>query len=144
MATSSILGSTLLGMCTGALPTDGNHAASDSEPQSMGQIKFADRDGGPDDVNDSNDDHDADDLDDDDDEVVVEEHEYGGVRVCTIHVTFTVTHAMAPLSRLLVYYVRENGEGVADSFTFNVQPAYKNRVSVQKGSIHSSFEASTL
>ncbi|KAG5851317.1 hypothetical protein ANANG_G00091890 [Anguilla anguilla] len=41
-----------------------------------------------------------------------------------------VTHAMAPLSRLLVYYVRENGEGVTDSLQIPVQPSFENKVSV--------------
>ena len=43
-------------------------------------------------------------------------------------VKFVVTHEMSPISRLLVYYVRENGEGVADSFMFRVTPKYKNHV----------------
>uniref|UniRef100_H3DDC7 C3 and PZP like alpha-2-macroglobulin domain containing 8 n=1 Tax=Tetraodon nigroviridis TaxID=99883 RepID=H3DDC7_TETNG len=39
-------------------------------------------------------------------------------------------HSMAPLSHLLVYYVRENGEGVTDSVQIPVQPAFENQVSV--------------
>lgn len=35
---------------------------------------------------------------------------------------------MAPLSRLLVYYVRDNGEGVTDSLQLPVQPRFENEV----------------
>lgn len=35
---------------------------------------------------------------------------------------------MAPLSHLLVYYVRENGEGVTDSVQIPVQPDFENQV----------------
>ena len=57
------------------------------------------------------------------------EQEYGDAMICTIFVKFGVTHQMAPVSRLLVYYVKENGEGVADSVTFRVRPQYRNHVS---------------
>lgn len=36
---------------------------------------------------------------------------------------------MAPLGRLLAYYVRENGEGVADNLQFAVKPFFENQVS---------------
>ncbi|KAM6962537.1 C3 and PZP-like alpha-2-macroglobulin domain-containing protein 8 [Aplochiton taeniatus] len=49
---------------------------------------------------------------------------------CASFLRFPVTHAMAPLSRLLVYYVRENGEGVTDSLQVPVQPSFENQVSV--------------
>ncbi|KAG7488064.1 hypothetical protein MATL_G00029970 [Megalops atlanticus] len=49
---------------------------------------------------------------------------------CVSVLRFPVTHGMAPLSRLLVYYVRENGEGVTDSLQIPVQPSFENRVSV--------------
>ncbi|XP_045561976.1 C3 and PZP-like alpha-2-macroglobulin domain-containing protein 8 isoform X2 [Salmo salar] len=49
---------------------------------------------------------------------------------CMSVLHFPVTHAMAPLSRLLVYYVRENGEGVTDSLQIPVQPSFENQVSV--------------
>ncbi|XP_061457145.1 C3 and PZP-like alpha-2-macroglobulin domain-containing protein 8 isoform X3 [Rhineura floridana] len=49
---------------------------------------------------------------------------------CTAAVSFSVTPAMAPLSRLLAYYVRENGEGVTDSLQFAVKPSLENQVSV--------------
>lgn len=39
---------------------------------------------------------------------------------------------MAPLSRLLVYYVRENGEGITDSLKIPVQPDFENKVGEQK------------
>lgn len=35
---------------------------------------------------------------------------------------------MAPLGRLLVYYVRENGEGVTDSLQFTVNSSFENQV----------------
>ncbi|XP_072260760.1 C3 and PZP-like alpha-2-macroglobulin domain-containing protein 8 isoform X2 [Pyxicephalus adspersus] len=46
------------------------------------------------------------------------------------YVHFRVTHIMAPLSRLLVYYVRENGEGITDSAQISIEPAFENKVSV--------------
>ncbi|MEE6510015.1 hypothetical protein FKM82_028976 [Ascaphus truei] len=46
------------------------------------------------------------------------------------YVHFPVTHNMAPLSRLLVYYVRENGEGVTDSVQIPIKPAFENQVSL--------------
>lgn len=49
---------------------------------------------------------------------------------CVSVLRFPVTHAMAPLSRLLVYYVRENGEGVTDSLQIPVLPSFENQVSV--------------
>nr|XP_008122340.1 PREDICTED: C3 and PZP-like alpha-2-macroglobulin domain-containing protein 8 isoform X2 [Anolis carolinensis] len=48
--------------------------------------------------------------------------------MATLH--FRVTPNMAPLGRLLAYYVRENGEGVSDSLQFAVQPSFENQVSV--------------
>lgn len=41
---------------------------------------------------------------------------------------FPVSHSMAPLSHLLVYYVRDNGEGVTDSVQIPVQPDFENQV----------------
>ncbi|CAB1331426.1 unnamed protein product, partial [Coregonus sp. 'balchen'] len=46
---------------------------------------------------------------------------------CMSVLRFPVTHAMAPLSRLLVYYVRENREGVTDSLQIPVQPSFENQ-----------------
>ncbi|XP_069818383.1 C3 and PZP-like alpha-2-macroglobulin domain-containing protein 8 isoform X2 [Dendropsophus ebraccatus] len=46
------------------------------------------------------------------------------------HVRFPITHVMAPLSRLLVYYVRENGEGVTDSTQLLIKPTFENQVSM--------------
>ena len=39
-----------------------------------------------------------------------------------------VTPSMVPLGRLLVFYVRENGEGVADSLQFTVETFFENQV----------------
>uniref|UniRef100_A0A6I8P7H9 C3 and PZP like alpha-2-macroglobulin domain containing 8 n=2 Tax=Ornithorhynchus anatinus TaxID=9258 RepID=A0A6I8P7H9_ORNAN len=52
------------------------------------------------------------------------------VEVCMTFLHLSVTHSMAPLGRLLVYYVRENGEGVTDSLQFAVEPSFENQVSV--------------
>ncbi|TDH08472.1 hypothetical protein EPR50_G00098170 [Perca flavescens] len=49
---------------------------------------------------------------------------------CVSYLRFPVSHSMAPLSRLLVYYVRENGEGVTDSLQIPIQPNFENQVSV--------------
>ncbi|KAM4629690.1 C3 and PZP-like alpha-2-macroglobulin domain-containing protein 8 isoform 3-T3 [Polymixia lowei] len=49
---------------------------------------------------------------------------------CVSYLSFPVSHGMAPLSRLLVYYVRENGEGVTDSLQIPIQPSFENQVSV--------------
>ncbi|KAM4548817.1 C3 and PZP-like alpha-2-macroglobulin domain-containing protein 8 isoform 1-T1 [Odontesthes bonariensis] len=53
---------------------------------------------------------------------------------CVSYLRFPVRHSMAPLSRLLVYYVRENGEGVTDSLQISVQPEFENQVSVSLSS----------
>lgn len=50
------------------------------------------------------------------------------VEVCMTFLHFSVSHNMAPLGRLLVYYVRENGEGVTDSLQFSVKPTFENQV----------------
>lgn len=49
---------------------------------------------------------------------------------CVSYLRFPVSHSMAPLSRLLVYYVRENGEGVTDSLQIPIQPAFENQVCI--------------
>lgn len=48
--------------------------------------------------------------------------------VCTTSLHLAVTPSMVPLSRLLVFYVRENGEGVADSLQFTVETFFENQV----------------
>uniref|UniRef100_A0A8C3D5K4 C3 and PZP like alpha-2-macroglobulin domain containing 8 n=1 Tax=Corvus moneduloides TaxID=1196302 RepID=A0A8C3D5K4_CORMO len=52
------------------------------------------------------------------------------VEVCVTFLRFSVVHSMAPLGRLLVYYVRENGEGVTDSLQFTVNSSFENQVAV--------------
>ena len=47
---------------------------------------------------------------------------------CVSYLRFPVSHSMAPLSRLLVYYVRDNGEGVTDSLQIPIQPDFENQV----------------
>ncbi|XP_078742084.1 C3 and PZP-like alpha-2-macroglobulin domain-containing protein 8 [Lampetra fluviatilis] len=53
------------------------------------------------------------------------------VEVCEMWLRVPVTHAMVPSSRLLVYYVRANGEGVADSVQIPVKPSFENEVSLE-------------
>ena len=50
------------------------------------------------------------------------------VEHCETVFSFEVTHDMAPMSRILVYYVLENDEGVADSLTLDVAPSFENQV----------------
>ncbi|KAJ7398113.1 C3 and PZP-like alpha-2-macroglobulin domain-containing protein 8 [Pitangus sulphuratus] len=52
------------------------------------------------------------------------------VEVCVTFLRFSVLHSMAPLGHLLVYYVRENGEGVTDSLQFTVNSSFENQVAV--------------
>uniref|UniRef100_A0A2K5D6R1 C3 and PZP like alpha-2-macroglobulin domain containing 8 n=1 Tax=Aotus nancymaae TaxID=37293 RepID=A0A2K5D6R1_AOTNA len=52
------------------------------------------------------------------------------INVCVTSLRLAVTPSMVPLGRLLVFYVRENGEGVADSLQFAVQTFFENQVSV--------------
>ncbi|XP_054395865.2 C3 and PZP-like alpha-2-macroglobulin domain-containing protein 8 isoform X6 [Pongo abelii] len=52
------------------------------------------------------------------------------VDVCVTSLHLAVTPSMVPLGRLLVFYVRENGEGVADSLQFAVETFFENQVSV--------------
>lgn len=53
-------------------------------------------------------------------------------------ITFEVaiTAAMAPSARMLVYYVRSNGEIVADSVQFNVEGIFENQVAFLSLSDH--------
>eukprot|EP00069_Balaena_mysticetus_P019920 bmy_02576T0 len=50
------------------------------------------------------------------------------VNVCVTSLRLTVTPSMVPLGRLLAFYVRENGEGVADSLQFAVETFFENQV----------------
>ncbi|XP_047387857.1 C3 and PZP-like alpha-2-macroglobulin domain-containing protein 8 [Sciurus carolinensis] len=52
------------------------------------------------------------------------------VNVCMTSLRLAVTPSMVPLGRLLVFYVRENGEGVADSLQFAVETFFENQVSL--------------
>ncbi|KAG8126756.1 putative C3 and PZP-like alpha-2-macroglobulin domain-containing protein [Naja naja] len=52
------------------------------------------------------------------------------LNTCMTSICFSVTPNMAPVGRLLAYYVRENGEGVADNLQFAVKPFFENQVSV--------------
>lgn len=48
--------------------------------------------------------------------------------MCVTSLQLAVTPGMVPVGRLLVFYVRENGEGVADSLQFTVEPFFENQV----------------
>nr|XP_025845483.1 C3 and PZP-like alpha-2-macroglobulin domain-containing protein 8 isoform X3 [Vulpes vulpes] len=52
------------------------------------------------------------------------------VNVCVTSLRLPVTPSMVPLGRLLVFYVRENGEGVADNLQFAVENFFENQVSL--------------
>ncbi|XP_072173933.1 C3 and PZP-like alpha-2-macroglobulin domain-containing protein 8 [Diadema setosum] len=49
---------------------------------------------------------------------------------CDTSLSFMVTAAMSPMSRLLVYYVRDDEEGVVDTLQLDVEPSFENKVSV--------------
>ncbi len=49
----------------------------------------------------------------------------------TVQATFTVTPEMMPVTRVMVYYMRKDGEVVADSMTFNVQEVFENEVTME-------------
>ncbi|XP_038058113.1 C3 and PZP-like alpha-2-macroglobulin domain-containing protein 8 isoform X2 [Patiria miniata] len=50
---------------------------------------------------------------------------------CRTTFQFEVTHGMAPLSHLLVYYMRDNDEGVADTMVLPVEPSFENKIKVE-------------
>ncbi|XP_048651313.1 C3 and PZP-like alpha-2-macroglobulin domain-containing protein 8, partial [Marmota marmota marmota] len=52
------------------------------------------------------------------------------VNVCVTSLRLAVTPSMVPLGRLLVLYVREDGEGVTDSLQFAVENYFENQVSL--------------
>ncbi|KAK2151550.1 hypothetical protein LSH36_359g00063 [Paralvinella palmiformis] len=54
-----------------------------------------------------------------------------GAKTCTVFIKFLITHEMAPVSRLLVYYIRPGGEGVADAIVFETEPDFRNKVIVR-------------
>ncbi|MFT7798785.1 C3 and PZP-like alpha-2-macroglobulin domain-containing protein 8 [Arapaima gigas] len=66
---------------------------------------------------------------------------HGEVDNCAAVLVFTVTASMAPLSRLLVYYVRENGEGVTDSLQLPVESSFENQASLGSSKVSVSLSA---
>lgn len=48
--------------------------------------------------------------------------------MCVTSLRLPVTPSMVPLGRLLVFHVRESGEGVADSLQFAVETFFENQV----------------
>ncbi|XP_054751982.2 C3 and PZP-like alpha-2-macroglobulin domain-containing protein 8 isoform X1 [Lytechinus pictus] len=49
---------------------------------------------------------------------------------CETEISFMVTAPMSPTSRLLIYYVRDDEEGVVDTMQIEVEPSFENKVSV--------------
>ncbi len=56
--------------------------------------------------------------------------------------TFQVTADMSPVVRVLVYYIRPDGEVVADAMTIKVQPTFKNKVSTSRNFVSSFCQVS--
>ena len=54
--------------------------------------------------------------------------------------SLTMDASMAPTARIVVYYVRADGEIVTDSISFNVDGAFLNKVHVPKGVQTTSFQ----
>ena len=50
-------------------------------------------------------------------------------RIMSFPLTLRINAQMAPLMRLLVYYVREGGETIADSIEVKVEASTQNKVS---------------
>ena len=48
--------------------------------------------------------------------------------VASMPLQIFVDHKMSPLAHLLVYYIREDGETVADSIEFNIEKCFENKV----------------
>lgn len=49
--------------------------------------------------------------------------------ICKTAITFGVTYAMAPATQLIVYYLKEDNETVADHLPLKVEPRFENEVS---------------
>ncbi|XP_071825339.1 C3 and PZP-like alpha-2-macroglobulin domain-containing protein 8 isoform X2 [Apostichopus japonicus] len=58
--------------------------------------------------------------------------------LCKTAITFGATHAMAPATQLVVYYLKEDNETVADHLPLQVEPSFENEVGVQFSSNHTS------
>lgn len=52
-------------------------------------------------------------------------------QVSSVDITIPVTAEMSPKFSLLVYYIRDDGETVADSMEFNVEPCFDNKVKME-------------
>ena len=48
--------------------------------------------------------------------------------VANFVLNFSINHEMSPVAKVLVFYVREDGETVADSIHIPVQQCLKNKV----------------
>ena len=51
-------------------------------------------------------------------------------RLSNVELSIAVTSDMSPTFSLLLFYVRDDGETVADSMQFTVQPCFDNEVCV--------------
>ncbi|ESO98655.1 hypothetical protein LOTGIDRAFT_238975 [Lottia gigantea] len=61
----------------------------------------------------------------------IEISENPSTHISHVKIKFVVTPDMAPHAKLLVYYIREDGETVADSISFNVEKCFRNKVSME-------------
>ena len=64
--------------------------------------------------------------------------------MCVTSLQLAVSPSMVPLGRLLVFYVRENGEGVADSLQFAVETFFENQVGRGEPASGAGGQASTV
>ncbi|XP_050400640.1 alpha-1-macroglobulin isoform X3 [Patella vulgata] len=64
-------------------------------------------------------------------EIPVKMSENPSTHVSHVKIKFVVTPEMSPKASLLVYYVRADGETVADSIQFDVEPCFRNKVSME-------------
>ena len=56
--------------------------------------------------------------------------ETGPIDLASGNFPLTVTANMAPKAKVMVFYIRPDGEVVADGLTFNVEGMYQNEVNI--------------
>ena len=57
-------------------------------------------------------------------------------QIVTMHVDLEVTSNMSPKSKFLIYYIRDDGETVADSIEFKVARCLQNQVDYKHIYLH--------
>nr|CAB3233265.1 C3 and PZP-like alpha-2-macroglobulin domain-containing protein 8 [Phallusia mammillata] len=62
--------------------------------------------------------------------LLTDDNEVVNNEVCQTSLIVDVTPEMAPMSRMVVYYVREDGEGIADSIQLPVKAKLQNKVKI--------------